>query len=169
MAGKLQCEVIDADVIAKKLWHREDVKAVAMLRWGNKILDSCGEIINAEISRIIFTEEAEHEFCNKLIHPLVMSELKERAANCERAVIEIPLLFEAGRPDWVDFVVYVAAGFDVRAKRCRKSRGWSEEELIRREKYLLPASEKIKLSDNVIHNDGSIIELEEQLSQEREN
>lgn len=31
-------------------------------------------------------------------------------------VFEIPLLFEAGKPEWVDFVVYVTASKEARSK-----------------------------------------------------
>ncbi|MBQ7593400.1 MAG: dephospho-CoA kinase [Synergistaceae bacterium] len=195
LAEKLGCERLDADVVAKNLWLRDDVKAQAVNRWGEKILDASGKILIPEIARIIFTDETEHEYCNKMLHPLVMSELKRRAANIinrefpstseqarklekvivsdnlshvtskpENVVIEIPLLFEAGSSfDWINFVVYVTANFDVRAERCRVSRGWSFDELRRREKFLLPQNEKISMSDYIINNDGGISELERQI------
>lgn len=165
LAEKLNCELLNADQTAKNLWSRNDVKAQAIKRWGRKILDASGKIITAEISSIIFMDNSEHQFCNELIHPLVMSELKARAANFESVVIEVPLLFEARRPEWINLIVYVTAGFDVRAERCREFRGWSIEELRRRERFLLPQSEKIKRSDYVVSNEGSLSELERQIDE----
>jgi dephospho-CoA kinase len=69
-------------------------------------------------------------------------------------VVELPLLFEAGRPTWLDLVVYVTAPEKDRISRTR-SRGWQEDELRRREKWLLPSREKAALSDIVIENAGT--------------
>ena len=161
LAEKLGCERLDADVVAKSLWLRDDVKAQAVSRWGEKILDNSGKILIPEIAKIIFNDETENKFCNSMLHPLVMSELEQQSQENKNIVLEIPLLFEAGSSfDWINFVVYVTANFDVRAERCRISRGWSIDELMRREKMLLPQSEKISMSDYIIHNGGNISELE---------
>ena len=164
LAKRLECERIDADVTAKNLWFRDDVKALAVKRWGEKILDASGKIFIPEIAKIIFNDENEHKFCNSMLHPLVMSELKVRSQNLKNAVLEIPLLFEAGRQNWIDFIIYVTANFETRAKRCQASRGWSFNELIRREKFLLPQDKKISMSNFIIHNDKNILELEEQIN-----
>ena len=162
LAAMLGCEYLSADGIALSLWEREDIKAQAVRRWGSDILDVSGNIIRAEIARNIFSAKSEYDFCNTLLHPLVMQELQERSHY--PAVIEIPLLPEVGRPLWVDAVIYVTAGFDIRAERCRLQRGWNCEELRRRENFLLPQSQRIAISDYTIYNESNISELEKQLN-----
>ena len=161
MADILCYERLDADITARSLWERPDIKAQAVRRWGSDILDVQGNIIRAEIARRIFSAKSDYDFCNALLHPLVMLELEEHSREIGAAVIEIPLLPEVGRPVWADTVIYVAASFDVRAERCR-SRGWDAEELRRRENFLLPQSRRIDISDYIIFNEGSISELERQ-------
>lgn len=168
LAGILECPLLDADTTAKSLWLRDDVKNIAVSHWGNNILDSSGHVALKEISRKIFTSKEDHAFCDSLIHPLVMSELCGRVKTLPCAVIEIPLLPEAGRPEWVDTVIYVEACYSVRAGRC-KLRGWDEGELLRREKFLLPRDLRLSASDYIIRNEGSLLELQSQavrLSQE---
>ena len=160
-ADLMHCGRLDADKIAKDLWLRNDVKKIAVSRWGSEILGSSGNILMSEISRIIFASESEHNFCNSLIHPLVMLELHERSEGLKNEVIEIPLLPEAGRPEWIEKVIYVTADFKVRAERCRV-RGWNDEELKRREKFLLPQNLRMSKSDYIIRNEGSLSELEHQ-------
>ena len=104
LARLMGCAVIDADVIATEMWSRPDVKSMAVSRWGGEILDAQGNIIKAEISRQIFADDEEHKFCNAMIHPLVMEELRRRTENID-AVVEIPLLPEAGRPEWINRAV----------------------------------------------------------------
>ena len=159
LAQKFQYELLDADRVTAELWTRENVKAIALSRWGNKILDTSGNIIKSKISQLIFTDQEEYKFCNSFLHPLIMSELEKQARNFSRSVIEIPLLFEVGRPEWVNKVVYVTADFNTRAERCKIQRGWSLEELIRRESFLLPQSVKLSRSDYVINNVGNLSEV----------
>ena len=78
-------------------------------------------------------------------------------------MVEIPLLFEAGRPEWVTSVVFVTAPRELRLKRRREQRGWDDAELARREKFFLPSDERIKLSDFVIDNSNGLHELEDEV------
>lgn len=162
LARLLGCTCLDADVIAKDCWENDDVKAQAVSRWGNGILDAEGRIIRAAVAERIFSAKSEHDFCNALIHPLVMSKLQELTRNVD-AVVEIPLLPEAGRQGWISKIFYYCAPFEIRAERCRTQRGWTVDELRRRESFLLPQSVRMSMCDYVIHNDGSLEALEEQL------
>ena len=164
MAGLLGCAHIDADQTAKALWDNDNVKARAVERWGNEILDASGRIVLAEAAERIFSAKAEHDFCSALLHPPVMSELREKVKGLSAAVLEIPLLPEAGRPEWIDRVIYVAAKFELRAERV-KARGWDAEELRRRESFLLPERDRIAVCDMVIRNDGGTDELQRQLEE----
>lgn len=164
LAHNLSCEYLNADVTAKSMWLREDVKARAVSRWGNDILASSGEIILPELASLIFSDESNHSFVNSLIHPPVMSELEELSRKYDDAVVEIPLLFEAGHHEWIDVIVYVTADFETRTHRCKLQRGWGIDELMRRERFLLPCEKKIAMSDYVIHNDKKISELEEEIN-----
>ena len=161
LAEKLGCVCFDADRVAKGCWLCEDVKAQAASRWGSEILNTSGQLIIPKLAEHIFSSKSEHDFCSSLIHPIVMQGLRELAQNHSDSVLEIPLLPEAGRPDWIDRVIYVAADFAVRAERCRVQRGWSVEELRRRESYLLPQNVRMSVCEVVIHNDGGINELAE--------
>ena len=169
LAKFLGCECVDADVIAKDLWTRDDVKSQAVRRWSSEILDSSGQIITSKIAERIFSAKSDYDFCNGLIHPLVMSQLYEIACGRNSVVLEIPLLPEAGRPSWVDRAVYVTAEFSLRAERCKRQRGWSCDELRRRESFLLPKSVRMSVCEYVIINDDGIDELTQKLAVQCEN
>ena len=164
LAGILGCERLDSDSIAKNMWLREDVKAQAVSRWGSEILDPSGRIILSRIAEHVFSAKSESDFCNGLIHPLVMADLQERTKNLSSAVVEIPLLPEAGRPEWADRAIYITAKFEARAQRCRSQRGWSIDELRRRESLLLPQNERIAVCEYVVSNDDGIDRLAQKLA-----
>ncbi|MBR0095462.1 MAG: dephospho-CoA kinase, partial [Synergistaceae bacterium] len=65
LAEKFRCPLLDADAITAELWRNdENIKALAVLRWGAGILDTSGNIIKSEISRRIFFDPDEYKFCN---------------------------------------------------------------------------------------------------------
>ena len=157
LAEILGCPCIDADVLAKSLWDRPDIQARAIHRWGKEILGPDGKILTSKLAEHIFSAKSEHEFSCSLIHPIVMNELRQRANG--DIVLEIPLLPEAGRPEWIDRAIYVTASFSVRAERC-KVRGWDTDELKRRESFLLPQAERMAVCEVIVRNDGNIHELQ---------
>lgn len=165
LAKLMACECFDADRVAKECWTFPHVKAEAVKRWGNDILDEAGSVIMPKVAQYVFASKSDNEFCNKLIHPLVMHALHELTLSRSNTVLEIPLLPEAGRPEWIDRAVYVEAEFQERAERCRIQRGWSVEELGRRESLLLPKSERINVCDCVINNNGDIKTLTTRLEE----
>ena len=153
---------LDADVVALALWERPDIRKAAVARWGTDILDPAGAIDRRAVATRIFSDPAEHRWCCDLFHPLVMVDLEHRVAGLSAsqwAVVEVPLLFEVGRPDWLTFVVFVTAPWEVRVERCRAQRGWDEAELRRREGFFLPSEERMKRSDFVINNAGDLATL----------
>lgn len=176
LAEKFSCPLLNADLIAAELWHDEKVKNIFISRWamsadrqGEKILDTSGDIIKSEISRRIFFDPDEYKFCNSILHPLIIKELgvrcEELGVKSKNIILEIPLIFEAGVPDFVEKIIYVAADFDIRAERCFVQRGWSVEELKRRESFLMPREKKISLSDYVIENNEGLEELKKELEE----
>ncbi len=167
LAEKFSCPLLNADLIAAELWHYEEVKKIFISRWGEKILDTSGNIIKSEISRRIFFDPDEYKFCNSILHPLIIKDLgvrsEELGVKSKNIFLEIPLLFEAGVPDFVEKIIYVAADFEIRARRCFIQRGWSVDELKRRESFLLPREKKISLSGYVIENNDGLEELKKEL------
>ncbi|HOM31301.1 MAG TPA: dephospho-CoA kinase [Acetomicrobium flavidum] len=156
--------VVEADRIVRQIWLRPEIIEAARKRWGNDILDSEGRIVASEVASKGFCNEAEYRWMCDLIHPLVMAEMERSLLEGGEGlkVFEIPLLFEVGRPDWIDFAIYVTAPKDVRARR-NAMRGLDEEAIAARERWLLPAEEKKKMSDWVIENGGDLKALREEV------
>ena len=78
------------------------------------------------------------------------------------AVIDAPLLLEAGWSDLCDSLVFVEA---CRANRLERTslRNWSAGEIVRREATQMPIEEKRRLATWSIRNDGSRDELADQV------
>ena len=66
----------------------------------------------------------------------------------------LPLLYEVGREKAFDLGVCVACSPETQRARLRE-RGWSDEEIARRNAAQLSVDEKIKRADVVIWTDGA--------------
>lgn len=118
------------------------------------------------IAGLVFSNPENLAWLEGVVHPLVVSETddilcKERGKR--PVVIESALLFAADMDVRCDRIVLVEADFAVRLNRAAK-RGWSREELQRREKRQIPlftaawerdSSAKIR----VVANNGNVDEL----------
>lgn len=147
--------VIDADEAAKRQWSVPEIRERAAARWGGEIFR--GDGVNfARIAEIAFADENEYRYMIELIHPATRADLtREVRASGGWVVVEIPLLFEGVRHDWIDFVVYATAPLEERIARNRV-RGWDAEEVARRERFLLDPREKRAMADLVLSNDSTL-------------
>jgi dephospho-CoA kinase len=152
--------VIDADRVARDMWNDPAVQKKAAERWGCDFFDGDQKSVYAKIAAKIFSDEEEYEFVSDLLHPATISTIEEFVKGADGwVVVEIPLLFECGRPEWMDIVVFVSASPEKRAVR-NASRGWDPDEIKRRESRLMPRDEKIRRSDWVLENSGTKEEWE---------
>ncbi len=149
---------VDADAVVGKLWARSALLDAVRERWGGGVLDETGHAIPSEISKRFFEDETEYRWLCSLVHPMVRREI-DRGVTSERGwvVVEIPLLFESAVPCWCDMTLYVTASHDVRIERNRER--LSQEEMKRRERFLLPSAQKQSMADLVVRNDGTPDEL----------
>ena len=101
----------------------------------------------------------------RLIHPLVRASMddffqKAGARGKVVAVAEVPLWFETG---WTcpgaDIAVIVCPD-QVRHERLWRTRSWSEEKIAAVESWQWPQEEKIAAADLLIHNTGTLEELD---------
>ena len=152
--------IIDADRVARDMWIFPDVQKKAAERWGSDFFEGDQKSVFAKIAAKIFSEEEEYEFVSDLLHPATIAAIEKFVKDAEGlVVVEIPLLFECGRPEWMDLVVFVSATPEKRVER-NASRGWDAAEIKRRESRLMPRDEKIRRSDWVLENSGTKEEWE---------
>ena len=79
-------------------------------------------------------------------------------------VIDSPLLLETNLDRECDTIVFVSASEPTRQKRLSAARGWSAEELRRRESWQLPLEDKRARAEFVVDNDGPEADLRDQVA-----
>ncbi len=153
---KMGAEVFDADTLAREMWKKEEVQSKAKERWGKDFFSGEWKMVLAKIADKIFPSKEEYNFAASLLHSAAIAELKELVCKSKSpwVVVEIPLLYECGVPEWFDGVVYVSAPLEKRIER-NSVRNWNKEEILRRESHLLPRDEKIRRANWVLENTGT--------------
>ncbi len=157
------CLVYDFDAAVRdKLGHDPDVARTLASWWGPEVLID-GEVAQgvdrSAVGRIVFSDDAQRQRLEALLHPLVWRTRAEavvdaKVAGCWGVVFDAPLLFESGLDRECDVVVFVEAPESARRDRVQSTRGWDAAELSRRESAQWALERKRGLSQFVIVNDG---------------
>lgn len=160
---QLGAEVVDADQLGHEVLTQTDLIDLMVQRWGSKILAEDGTVDRSVLASIVFAPTPEGQADLKQLeswtHPRIGGRIQERLrllAEAQRpaAVLDAPVMFKAGWDHCCDRIVFVDAPLALRQERAR-SRGWSAEELERREARQTPVDVKQQRSTDVIDNSKS--------------
>ncbi|MFC1485616.1 dephospho-CoA kinase [Candidatus Latescibacterota bacterium] len=157
--------LIDADDIGREVVEGNSsiIEALADA-FGNDIIGQDGTLDRRLVARRVFVSPEETAKLNSIVHPRLISLLVERIEVLRvrnvRAVVDCALIFEWGIEDVFDLVVCVQAGHEFRIKRIMNRDGRTREEIEGFYTAQLPEAEKVRRSDLVITNNGSLERLE---------
>jgi len=155
----------DADAEVHRLYAGKAVPAVAEL-FPNAVQD--GVVDRALLAAEIAGAPEKLPALEAVVHPLVaeaeITFLRQaEAEGAEFAVLEIPLLFEAGAEARVDVTVVVSAPADQQRQRALARPGMSPEkfdQLLRRQ---MPDAEKQARADFVVDSSVSLEDMQNQI------
>lgn len=155
----------DADCVAHELMKKgTPVYRQVVEQFGDEILTPDGEISRPKLGAVVFEDSEKRLRLNQLVHPAVRAVLddwiSERRTRGETAAVQLPLVFESGMDsmDW-DGIICVSTGEPAALERLEK-RGLSRADALKRIQAQMSLKEKEKRADRVIHNLGTVEELE---------
>ncbi|MCI8634206.1 MAG: dephospho-CoA kinase [Eubacterium sp.] len=117
-----------------------------------------------KLAEVIFSDPKKRERLNSIVHPAVKREILRLVANEREAgryayfILEAALLIEDGYDKICDELWYVDAKEEVRRKRLKENRGYSDEKIDGILRSQLLASEYKKSCSRVIENNGALTE-----------
>ncbi len=163
MLGDLGAHTASADEIVHDLlrWNETAIEEIGE-RFGEGVLGEEG-VDRRALGRIVFDDPEKLAELEGILHPLVHDETDRLMSFCccDVFVVEIPLLFEAGRGDDFDHTVAVVVP-EERQRAWASERGVEGETLRAIEARQLPQEEKARRADVVVQNDGGLDRLKEQ-------
>ena len=165
---ELGADVISSDAVVHELYESPEVVAAISGRFGPEVAPD-GRVDRPELARRAFASAEDRAWLEGLVWPLVggrIGEWLERARSLDppprAAVVEVPLLFEAGLQDGYDATIAVLADEDLRRSRAA-ARG--QVLLEERDARQLSQREKAARATFVVRNDGTEQDLARQLSE----
>jgi dephospho-CoA kinase len=165
---RLGAATLSTDAVVHELYGSDEVRDAVVARWGPDVAPG-GIVDRAAVARRAFADPAERAWLEGLLWPLVARRVADWRAEQERrdpppaaAVVETPLLFEAGMEDAYDATIAVVADEAVRARRAAARRHHALDERAARQ---LGQDEKVARATHAVENSGSLEELERRLAE----
>ena len=166
---RLGAAIVDADALAREVVEPgNDAWKDIVEAFGAEVLQPDQTLDRQKLRATIFNNSAARKKLEAIIHPRVRALAEERihqhaAAGYELVVYEVPLLFEGNLHEWLRPVVLVACDIEVQKRRLQERDGLSVEAAKKHIDAQMSLSEKRRLSDYVIENNGSLEDLERQV------
>lgn len=161
--------IIDADQIAReivkpgqKAW--EQIVAC----FGKDILRPDNTIDRKKLGAYVFADEQKRHKLDKITHPAILARIREKLADackagCTVAVLDVPLLIEAGWRNMVQQLWLVYIDHDLQLERLMRRDGLTIEQAKQRLAAQMPLAAKRKYADLIIDNGGSREQTEAQI------
>ena len=150
---RLGAAVLSTDAVVHDLYSDSGLREAVVERFGSEVAPG-GEIDRSALARRAFADSDQRAWLEGLLWPRVAQrvaawrqEVTERSPPPRAAVVEVPLLFEAGLEGVYDATIAIVADEGLRGER----------------------ADEAERATFAVSNDGTVAELEEKLSAVLEN
>jgi dephospho-CoA kinase len=158
---------LSSDDVVHELLTSGEVRDMLVERFGDRVAPN-GEIDRGAVAEVVFGDPEQREWLEGVLWPRVGERIASWREGLEHAdpqpraaVVEVPLLFEAGMEAAFDTTIAVVANEEIRSDRAAARGHMGVESRTSRQ---LSQDEKARRAGVVVRNDGSLDELEQALS-----
>jgi len=157
----------DADVMARELARQDkNVRAEIRKTFGGGVFTESGELNRAALRGIVFEASEKRRQLEQILHPPIRRhwsrEAEKHRQTNEYFFADIPLLYETGGERLCDHVVVVACSKQIQLRRLMQRTGLDRNAAEGIISAQMPLSEKVRLANHVIWNNGPTSLLAEQ-------
>lgn len=165
--GRLGADVISSDAVVHELYEGDELREAVTARFGSEVVPG-GVVDRPAVARRAFATAEDRAWLESVVWPLVgarvagwLEQARTRQPPPRAAIVEVPLLFEAGLQDAYDATIAVISDEELRRERAA-SRG--HEQVDERAARQLSQEEKAQRATFVVRNDGTEEDLQRELS-----
>lgn len=161
---RLGLPIFDADAEAKLAVSKgSEGLAQVITALGSEYLTAEGELNRAKVAERVFHDKEALKTIEAIIHKIVWARAeqfmqKNRSAEKQLAVLDVPLLIECGWHKLVDSVWLVAVSRKQQIERAMLRSGMTADEVEARIAAQMSLTEKKKYADIVLDNSGTLEE-----------
>lgn len=164
----LGVRIIDTDAISHAL-TRTGGTAIEQIRaaFGDDVVKPDGSMDRDKMRELVFRDNSAKMRLESILHPLILEQTKQQATQPNVApytLVVVPLLFEGGRyADWLDRVIAVDCTEQTQIARTVQRSSLNESAVRAIIARQIGRTERTRLADDILHNDGSLDELKTQV------
>lgn len=164
---KWGAKIISADKIGHQVVNKNaEVRNEIKRLFGKKVYHRNGRLNRKLLGSIVFADESKVEKLNQIVHPRMVEQIVDEIESARDTkkfrfvAIDAALIFEIQLENIFDEIVVVSSKIANRIKRVQERDELEESEIQNRIRKQIPLEEKVKWADHVIHNNGTLEQLE---------
>ncbi|MCL9677453.1 dephospho-CoA kinase [Acinetobacter sp. ACZLY 512] len=159
-------DVVDADVVAREVVQpgQPALEKIAQ-HFGDWVLQADGQLDRRALRDYIFQHPEARQQLEAITHPIIRQSILSQLQLAQSAYVILvsPLLFETGQDRMTHRNLLVDVSEATQLKRASQRDAQSTEQIQKIIATQMPRSEKLKRADDVVHNEGTLDELYQQL------
>lgn len=159
-------DVVDADVVAREVVQpgQPALEKIAQ-HFGDWVLQADGQLDRRALRDYIFQHPEARQQLETITHPIIRQSILSQLQQAQSAYVILvsPLLFETGQDRMTHRNLLVDVSEATQLKRASQRDAQSTEQIQKIIATQMPRSEKLKRADDVVHNEGTLDELYQQL------
>ncbi len=160
--SSLGVKVVDADILSRVPVQKGESGLVEIeKRYGKKILLSSGELNRKKLREIIFEKEEEKIWLENLLHPLIADLISQelKLSSSIYTILASPLLFETKQSNHCNETLVIDVSEETQVLRTKTRDEVSEEQVRTIILSQINRSERLRLANHIIENEGSLDDL----------
>lgn len=166
MLQHLGAPIIDADESARQVVQPDGPALQAIKEhFGYKVLRPDGNLDRKRLRDIIFQNDHQRVWLERLLHPLIRDHMQQQAASLQApyVVFVVPLLGNAQQATNYDHVVVVDVDTPLQLERAQQRDQSSRQQTEAIMQAQTNRTDRLALADTIIYNNGSLDELYQQV------
>lgn len=166
LTQRIPVAILDADRSGHEALRQPQVKVALRQAFGDSIFDPSQEIQRSQLAALVFgsDDRARHnrQTLEQIVHPVIRADIRQQLqevrerCQVQAALLDAPILLESGWKELCDTVVFIDTPLARRQQWTAAGRGWTPEELARREASQWSIARKRGESDFIVDNSGEV-------------
>ncbi len=158
----LGIDVVDADLASRAVVEpgQPALDSIAE-HFGAAIIGADGGLDRPQLRKLVFADEAERKWLQRLLHPLISAYLAQqiRESTSTYCLLVNPLLLESGQSQWCRNIIVVDAPVETQIQRTMSRDDNNREQVQSIVNAQMSRDDRLAAADFVLCNDQGIDEL----------
>ena len=162
----LGIQVIDTDKISHLLTSvNSDCLSAITNIFGSDIVEK-GQLNRTKLRKIIFGDDLARKKLEDILHPRIRQKVEEALAEEKDpyVIVVVPLLVEKKKYEFINRILVIDCDEQIQINRVKKRNNLNNEEVTNIMRTQATRQERLAMADDIIHNNGDLSLLMEQVT-----